>query len=146
MKTHITTVEKERNLGVFTHLGTFLGFLFPLATFLVPLIIWLSNKDSKFVSDHSKSALNFQISMLLYHVILLIAGIIYLINDIPYIDEFIEQISDNGFDLEFIVFLIVLFGIIFILATLSIVFTITAAIKASKGNSYVYPMSIKFIS
>jgi hypothetical protein len=84
---------------------------------LAPLIVWLLKRgDSPEIDAHGKEALNFQISMLIYNVI---AG----------------------------VFCLVLIGFLLLplLWVLNAVFVIIAAIKASDGELYRYPMTIRFI-
>ncbi|TAM70098.1 MAG: DUF4870 domain-containing protein [Microbacteriaceae bacterium] len=85
--------------------------------FLPALIGYLVLKDrGPFVRQHSTSALNFQLTMLIAYVVGLILTI-------------------------------VIIGIFIILAVevVVIIFSIIAAIAANKGESYTYPMSIKFI-
>jgi uncharacterized protein len=62
----------EQTTAMWAHLGALLatipsGFLLQ---FIVPLVIWLSQRDrSDYVSDHAREALNFHISMLIWSVI-----------------------------------------------------------------------------
>lgn len=101
----------ERLWATLIHIG---GILFG---FLSPLIGWLVLKDrSAFVGEHSKSALNFQLTML----IALIVG---------YITTLI-----------FIGILIIIAAYIVIL-----IFEIMGALAANKGQHYKYPFAIKFI-
>ncbi|KRP36975.1 MAG: hypothetical protein ABS34_05020 [Opitutaceae bacterium BACL24 MAG-120322-bin51] len=89
----------------------------PLGNILGPLIVWLIKRDEDpFVDLCGKESLNFQISMTIYMVI---AGILIL--------------------------LFVGLFMIPILMILNIVYTIIAAIKASQGSSYTYPLTIRFI-
>ena len=84
---------------------------------LGPLVVWLVKRgDSPEVDAHGKEALNFQISMLIYN---LVAA----------------------------VFCLILVGFVFlaILWVLNAVFVIIAAIQASDGKFYRYPMTIRFI-
>ncbi|MFL6583494.1 MAG: DUF4870 domain-containing protein [Chthoniobacterales bacterium] len=84
---------------------------------LGPLIVWLLKRDeSPEIDAHGKEALNFQISMLIYN---LVAA----------------------------VFCLVLIGFFFlaVLWVLNAVFVIIAAIQASEGKFYRYPMTIRFI-
>jgi len=68
-----TPPEDQRTLALITHLsGIVLGFI-------VPLIIWLVNKDQAgkdFINDQSKEALNFQITLLIVYVIGIVLSII----------------------------------------------------------------------
>lgn len=101
----------DKNLVVLTHLG---GILF---SFIPSLIVWLLKKDSVYVSEQSREALNFQITIL-----------------IAYIVSYILVIVLIGF---------VLLGIIWIA---NIILCIVAAIAASKGENYRYPFTLRLIS
>ena len=110
--------SEERNWGMLCHL-TALSMLvgIPLGNILGPLIIWLIKKEQyPFVDDQGKEALNFQISMLIY---ILISAVL----------------------------IIILVGIVLlpIVIILDIVYTVIAAISASNGQAYRYPMSIRFV-
>lgn len=89
-----------------------------LVWFVGALVIWLIKKDdSDYVADQSKEALNFQITITLLNVV---AGIATLI-------------AIGCF----------LLPVIFVV---NVVFCIIAAIAASKGERYRYPLSIRLIS
>ncbi len=82
-----------------------------------PLIVWLVKRgDSPEIDAHGKEALNFQISMLIYNAIA-------------------------------VVFCLILIGFAFlvVLWVLNAVFSIIAAIQASEGKFYRYPMTIRFL-
>jgi uncharacterized Tic20 family protein len=84
---------------------------------LAPLIVWLMKRDeSPEIDAHGKEAVNFQISMLIYNIVAA-------------------------------VFCLVLIGFVFlaVLWVLNAVFVIIAAIQASDGKLYRYPMTIRFI-
>jgi len=82
--------------------------------FLGPLIILLVS-DNKEVKRHSKMALNWQFSFLIYFIISFI--LIFVLIGIP---------------------------LMILIYVLNIVFGIMAAIKASEGKIWKYPLSIKF--
>ena len=71
-----TATQEDKTLAMLTHLsGIILGFI-------VPLIIWLVNKDKAdkgWLNDHAKEALNFQITLLIVYVvgIILSSQIVY---------------------------------------------------------------------
>ncbi len=103
------------------HLAAFLGVLgaakIPFGNVLGPLIVWLLKKnDMPEVDEHGKESLNFQISITIY---MLVA--------IPF------------------VFVLVGIPIIILLAIADIVLVIIAAIKASNGEKYKYPYTIRLI-
>lgn len=109
--------ETERNWAMLCHLSSFAGYFFPFGGIIGPLICWLSRKDeSLWVNVNGKASLNFQLSMLLYMVLAL--PLCFIIIGIP-IEIF--------------------------LAVLELVCVIIASVKASKGESYRYPLTIPFI-
>jgi hypothetical protein len=95
------------------------GFVIPaLGHILGPLIVWLVKRgDSPEIDAHGKEALNFQISMLIYNVV---AGILCL--------------------------LLIGFALLAILHILNVVFVIIAALRASEGQMYRYPLTLRLIS
>jgi uncharacterized protein len=101
----------EKLWATLTHvLGIFFGFI-------PALIVYLVLKDrGPFVREHSKTALNFQLTMLIGYVV--------------------------GYILLFIVIgAIVLLAV----GIVVIVFSIIAALAANRGENYSYPLTIKFI-
>ena len=107
-----------RTWNILCHASALLGvFLHFPGHLLGPLIVWLAKRDdSPEIDAHGKESLNFQISMLIYNVIAA-------------------------------VFCLVLTGFVFlaVLWVLNAVFVIIAAIQASDGKFYRYPMTIRFI-
>ncbi|MFN2622077.1 MAG: DUF4870 domain-containing protein [Chthoniobacterales bacterium] len=115
---NVTAVANVRTWSAFIHASALLGVLlhFP-GHLLPPLILWLIKRDDAPELDaHGKEAVNFQISMLIYNVVAAI-------------------------------FCLVLVGFAFlgILWILNTIFVIIAAIQASDGKFYRYPMTIRFI-
>ena len=115
---NISAIANVRSWCAFIHASALLGVVlhFP-GHLLPPLILWLIKRDEASELDaHGKEAVNFQISMLLYN---LVAA----------------------------VFCLVLVGFVFlaILWVLNTILVIIAAIQASDGKFYRYPMTIRFI-
>ena len=82
-----------------------------------PLIIWLVKKDShKFVDEHGKASINWQISVLIYALV----------------SSFLVIIFIGGI-------------MLLVLGLLNLVFCVIAALKASDGKSYKYPLAINFL-
>ena len=110
--------QQERNWTMGCHLSSLLAYTFiPLANVLGPLVVWLVKKDQIPALDaHGKEAVNFNISLAIYVLVC-----------IP--------------------LTLVLIGIPLIvgLLALHLVVTIIAAVKASNGELFRYPLSIKFI-
>ncbi|TDS13459.1 hypothetical protein DFQ03_2751 [Maribacter caenipelagi] len=112
-------VREDRNLLVITHLSQYLDFVTGFGGLVVPLVIWLTTKDSVVgMDEHGKSVINFQLTLILYLVI-----------GIPGILLF-------GLGILLLIFA----GI------LSIVMPAVNAIKASNGESPSYFGTIRFIS
>lgn len=102
----------EKNIATVTHLGGTVFFFIP------SLIVWILKKDdSAYISDQTREALNFQITVLIAQFI---AGILTIVL--------------IGF---------LLLGIIWLF---NIVFCIIAAISTSKGETYRYPICLRLIN
>lgn len=101
----------EKTLALLAHIITL------VSSFLGPLIIYLIKKDdSKFVAEHAKESLNFQITMALAAIvssilILILIGIVLL----------------------------------WLVSITTLVLVIIATIKASEGKKYRYPFCIRLI-
>ena len=111
-------LSNVRTWTTLCHASALLGvFLHFPGHLLAPLIVWLMKRDeSPEIDAHGKEAVNFQISMLIYNVIAA-------------------------------VFCLILIGFFFlaVLWVLNAIFVIIAAIQASDGEFYRYPMTIRFI-
>lgn len=65
-------MREDKQLLVITHLSQLLDLVTGIGGFIVPLIIWITQKDKVLGMDtHGKMILNFQISMFLYSLIAL---------------------------------------------------------------------------
>ncbi len=111
-------MREDKQLLVITHLSQLLDLVTGIGGFIVPLIIWLTQKDKVFGMDETgKMILNFQISMFIYAIV-----------SIPLIFLF-------GLG----IFLLIGIGIIVL------VFPIINAIKVSNGERPDYPLTIQFL-
>lgn len=62
--------RKDNNLIVITHLSQLLCYITGFGSLIVPLVIWLSTRDTvEAMDEHGKAAVNFQLSLILYVVI-----------------------------------------------------------------------------
>ena len=101
----------EKLMATLSHLGSVIG------GFILPLVIWLTQKDkSEYVAHHAKEALNFQITL----IIGFIAGAILMI---IFIGILVLAVVGIG----------------------GLILSIIAAIKANEGVRYEYPFNIRFI-
>ncbi|MFC5195877.1 DUF4870 domain-containing protein [Bizionia hallyeonensis] len=111
-------MREDNQLLVLTHLSQLLTYITGFGGLIVPLIIWLTQKDKVFkMDDHGKKIVNFQISIFIY-AILSIPAIILL-------------------GLGFIMLIVI--GLI------AFVFPIMNAVRASNGDPINYPLSITFL-
>ena len=107
--------QEDRTIALITHLSGI------VAGFVVPLIMWLINKDKpekSWLTDQSKESLNFQITIVIAVVIA-------------------------------IILMTVTLGLLFFLPALvgiaNVVFCILGGLAANKGESYRYPFALRLI-
>lgn len=92
-----------------------------------PLVIWLVRRDDPMVEPHARAALNFQLSLLIYF---LVGGLVAVIAFLTII----------GIGVAFLIA-----AVLFVLFILELVFALMATLAASRGEFYVYPMSLHLI-
>ena len=112
-------MQENRQLLVLTHLSQLVTLVLGFGSLLLPLVLWLTQKDKVYeMNEHGKRIVNFQLSMLIYMLIC-----------IPLI-------------------LLLGLGVLglVVLGIISFVFPIINAIKASHGETPQYPLSLNFIS
>jgi uncharacterized protein len=134
VRPHPSGVPSEsRGWAIGAHLsGLAIGLLTGATlSFLGPLVIWLMRKDEDvYVDHHAKEALNF-------HLTVLVALIGSVILAIPAI---IIGILTLG------VGLVLLAGVVVGAIVFWLIVPILAAVKASNGEGYRYPLTIRFVS
>ena len=111
-------MRQDRQLIVLTHLSQLITLVIGFGSLILPLILWMTNKEKVYQMDeHGKNIVNFQLSILIYSIIC-----------IPLI-------------------LLLGLGILGLiaLAFIAIIFPIINAIKASNGETPTYPLSINII-
>ena len=156
-----TLSKHQRNLSALIHASTFSKFFIPFGNFIIPLVLWTANKkEYEFVDHNGKQAINFQISLLLYSIVLGIISIPFFISFFPDIFDFGHfgfnrlnnfnnlNINFDSDDFRFGTWLFplgitgLIQGALFII---NIVYTILATIKTNEGQTFNYPITIKFI-
>ena len=114
-----TYVREDRTLLALTHLSQLLDYITGFGGFILPLILWLTNKDRVVdMDEHGKSIANFQISLFVYCLLSIPAILLF------------------GLGLLILLALIVL----------GFILPIINAIKASNGQKPNYYISITFFS
>ncbi|MFZ0489607.1 MAG: DUF4870 domain-containing protein [Salegentibacter sp.] len=111
-------MREDNQLLVLTHLSQLLELVTGVGGFIVPLVVWLTQKDRVAGMDaHGKMILNFQISIFIYSLV-----------SVPLMLLF-------GLGL----FVLIAVGVI------SVVFPIINAIKVSNGQMPNYPLTMEII-
>ena len=112
------TAPNTRTWIVLCHASALLGLFFHfLGHIFGPLIVWLLKRgENAEIDAHGKESLNFQLSMLIYDAIAVI-----------------------------LCFILIGIPILILLWILNTVFVIVASIKASEGQLYRYPLTIRFL-
>ncbi len=109
------------------HVLAFAGYVIPFGHIAGPLVLWLlKRKDDAAVDTHGKESVNFQISMTIYSVALFVV--------------FMFTVFAFNFFGAFLMFLV--FGAV---AVLEIIFVVRAALAASRGQAYRYPLTLRFV-
>jgi uncharacterized protein len=116
--TGVGTVDQEvRNTAVAAHLSTLAGLVVPFGSIIGPLAVWLTRRDrDPFIDDTGREALNFGISIAIYGLVALIRAL--LLVGIP----------------------------LLILGTIAwVMLASLAAVKASHGQTYRYPLTLRLV-
>ncbi|WP_318344440.1 DUF4870 domain-containing protein [Flagellimonas baculiformis] len=156
-----TLTKHERNLSAIIHASTFSKYFIPFGNFIVPLILWMSNKKQyDFVDYNGKQALNFQISMLLYSIVAGLITIPFFIGSLPslfdwdvfgfhrlsHLNNLNIHIDSDDFRFGRLFWPVGIAGVIQVgLAIVNIVYSILATIRTNEGQYFKYPLTIKFI-
>jgi uncharacterized protein len=109
--------QQVRNTAVAAHLSTFAGLVVPFGSVIGPLAVWLTRRDrDPFIDQAGREALNFGISIAIYGMVVLVA--VLMLVGIP----------------------LLIVGVIawVVLASL-------AAVKASQGQAYRYPLTLRLV-
>ena len=125
----------DRNTAMFAHLAAFASMVFPFGNVIGPLIVWMVRRDrSAFIDRHGRESLNFQLTFTLIFMVMMALAAGYAIS---------SGLSDN----EIGVFSSLIgFGFLFMVYSIAaLVFIIIGAVKASNGEEYRYPLSIRFV-
>ena len=123
--THSVPSKEERTWALVAHAGGPAGLLLTagLFGFAVPLFVWLAKgDDSAFVSQHSKEALNFQITLFLLHV----CGWLFVVVTLG-------------------IGILVVLPFFLVLWVCELILGLVAAFQAYEGRPYRYPFNLRLI-
>lgn len=130
--------DDDNKYSMLMHLSQFSNIIIPGAGFIVPIVMWFSRKEKQFIDINGKIILNWNISLLIYFVLGIIIAVFSGIISVPITGRTDNPIPVLSWIFGTIVFPLVFFGII------DFIFTIVGALKASKGEVWNYPLSIRF--
>ncbi|MCC7019469.1 MAG: DUF4870 domain-containing protein [Ardenticatenales bacterium] len=143
------TEQQIRQTAVLCHLAAFLGMVIPLGSLFGPLAVWLVKRaDDPFIDENGREAVNFQLSKLIYFVVLIFVGIVTTFGSVG------GMMAGSGMDSSALSFGAVAamfgsFGLIGIgllaVFLLGLICPIIAALKADKGESFRYPVTMRFV-
>lgn len=147
--------KNEKTIAALTHLSSLSQYFIPFGSFIFPIIIWSSQKEkSEFIDHHGKQIINFQLSLLLYSLVFILIAIpafsTVIFSSMNWNDLLNNQehflnninIADN---ISFITIGVISVLLFFILKLVEFFLIIIAAINASNGEKYKYPLTINFI-
>jgi uncharacterized Tic20 family protein len=111
-------MREDKQLLMLTHLSQLLDLFTGIGGFIVPLIIWLTQKDKVLGMDaHGKMIINFQISMFIYSIIAIPLMLLFGLGIL----------------------------ILIIIGLMVLIFPIINAIKVSNGEIPSYPLTIEIL-
>ncbi len=111
------TNADDTNWGVIAHLSALAGLIIPFGHIIGPLVVMLTKgKDSDFVGDQAREALNFQITASIAFVVSMVLMVV-----------------------------LIGFVMIMVVGIADLVLVILAAVAASKGTAYRYPFTLRLI-
>lgn len=108
---------EENTYLMLMHLSQFAGWIIPFLGYILPVVMWITNKEHNAnVDKHGKNIINFTISYLIYTSVAALA-------------------------------IILVIGVVIlpILGVLIVVAIIMASIKANNGIYWKYPLTIEFL-
>ena len=109
--------KEQRTWAMIAHVSGFAMYLTAIGHLVGPLIVWLAKRDGNpFIDDQGKEALNFQITVTIYFVV---SGLLCLV--------------------------VVGFFMLPVVGVFQIVCMIIAAIKASDGIAFRYPLTLRLV-
>ncbi|WP_337884805.1 DUF4870 domain-containing protein [Fischerella thermalis] len=129
--------ETTRAWGMACHLSALGGFIIPFGSVLIPLIIWLTQKEKHpFIDEQGKESVNFQLSLIIYVLVF----VIFLQILTPFL---LALLPRDYSSFSFAVFTPYLFSMAVMLFQL--IMAIIAGVRAYNGQSYRYPFNLRLL-
>lgn len=145
----------EQQVATFTHISALSQFLIPFGNFILPVVIWTSNRErSEYIDRQGKECLNFQLSAFIYMLVcalIAIPSIVVAVLTGEEMERHQHHISLHHIDLTITDFTwpLVIGLVAALLAGLikvaEVLLTVYAAVKTSGGEDFRYPATIRFL-
>jgi uncharacterized protein len=117
MEAQTSLEQQTRQWALFLHLSQLAGYIIPMAGLIVPIVIWQVKKtEMPGLDAHGKVVTNWIISALIYAAVSII-----------------------------LMFVLIGVSLLIAVAILGVIFPIIGGIKASNGEVWPYPLTIKFL-
>lgn len=147
--------KNDKVIAALTHLSTLFQYFIPFGNFIFPIIIWSSKKEKSELIDHNgKQIINFQLSLFIYSLVFVLIAIPAFSTVIFSSMDWNELLNSHDFfwnkinyadNISIITIGIISVLLFFILKIVEFFLIIIAAINASNGEKYNYPLTINFI-
>lgn len=142
------STNNDNNNAFLIHISVFAGYVFPFGSVLLPLILWNVKKDrNENLDRHGKEAVNFNLSYYLYAFILGMTLIPFTFG--AFFRNFRHFSDFDHFDFDFnfgnLFGFVGFSSLISVLVIAKFILIVVAAIKASRGEFYKYPLVINFL-
>jgi uncharacterized protein len=113
----VASSSTERNWALAAHVGSFVTAALALGLFAPLVVLLAKGNESPFIRRHAVESLNFQINALIYIAVFVVLSFVLI--GIP---------------------LLIAYGIFYVACV------IVGSVRASNGEDYRYPLTIRFIS
>jgi hypothetical protein len=127
------------------HLSALAGLIIPFGSILIPLIIWLTQKDKHpFINEQGKESVNFQISMIIYGFVFgLITAILSIFLVLSYSSAYSSGVNSLNLLFLSLSYLVLFIWILVLIFQLFVI--IIASVRAYNGQSYHYPFNLRLL-
>ena len=118
----VAPTSQERNWAMAAHLGSFVAAYVALGLLAPVVVLLVKGNESRFVRAHAVESLNFQITTLIWFVAAVLLGLV-----------------------TFGLALIVIIPVAIAYAIFYLIVVIIAGVRASGGDAYRYPLTLRFV-
>jgi uncharacterized protein len=117
-----STTETATTWAAAGHLSALLSLFFGLP-FLGPLVVYIVKRDDPLVRPHAAEALNWNLSVTVYGAVLALLTVLLLL----------------------VLIGVLLIPVLLVLAAVWVVLVVVASVRASRGEAFRYPLTMRFV-